>query len=129
MSGVATVLIVEDEFAIADLLEMALADEGHRVLHAANGRQGLERLAEGPRPDLVIADYMMPVLDGVGMIQAMRETDGHRTIPVIVMSSMPEANVRARLAGYAAFVRKPFYLAAMVELVAAVLGAPASSRT
>lgn len=129
MSGVATVLIVEDEFAIADLLEMALTDEGHRVLHAANGRQGLERLAEGPRPDLVISDYMMPVLDGAGLLQAMRGTDGHRTIPVIVMSSMPEANVRERLAGYAAFVRKPFYLAAMVELVAAVLGAPASSRT
>ena len=53
MSDVATVLIVDDEFAVADLLEMALADEGYRVLTAANGRQGLERLAEGPRPDLV----------------------------------------------------------------------------
>ena len=46
----ATVLIVEDEFAIADLLEMVFVDEGYRVLTAANGHQGLERLAEGPRP-------------------------------------------------------------------------------
>jgi hypothetical protein len=56
VSWMVTVLIVEDEFAIADLLEMALTDEGYRVLHAANGQHGLERLAEGARPDLVIID-------------------------------------------------------------------------
>jgi CheY-like chemotaxis protein len=122
VSGVATVLIVEDEFAIADLLEMALTDEGYRVLHAANGSQGLERLTEGPLPDLVISDYMMPILDGAGLLQAMRETEAQRDIPCIVMSSMPEANVRERIAGYAAFVRKPFQLAAVVQLVASVLG-------
>jgi CheY-like chemotaxis protein len=124
VNGVVTVLIVEDEFAIADLLEMALVDEGYRVLLAANGRQGLERLAEGPRPDLVISDYMMPVLDGPGLIQAMRESEAQRDIPCIVMSSVPEANVRERIRGYAAFVRKPFQLAAMVRLVASVLSTP-----
>ncbi len=76
----ATVLIVEDEFAIADLLEMVLTDEGHRVLLAVNGRQGLERLAEGPRPDLVISDYMMPVLDGACMLRTMRASEGQRDI-------------------------------------------------
>lgn len=121
MTGVATVLIVEDEFAITDLLEMALTDEGYRVLTAANGRQGLARLAEGPRPDLVISDYMMPVLDGVGMLRAMRDTEAHRDIPCIVMSSMPEANVRERIDGYAAFVRKPFQIVAVMQLVATVL--------
>ncbi len=117
----ATVLIVEDEFAIADLLEMALIDEGYRVLTAANGRQGLARLAEGPRPDLVISDYMMPVLDGAGMLQAMRETEAHRDIPCIVISSMPEANVRERIDGYAAFVRKPFRIAAVMQLVESII--------
>lgn len=116
-----TVLIVEDEFAIADLLEMVLIDEGHRVLMAANGRQGLERLAEEPRPDLIISDYMMPVLDGAGLIKAMRESETQRDIPCIIMSSMPEANVRERIGNYVAFVRKPFQLAAVVRLVAAIL--------
>lgn len=118
----ATVLIVEDEFSIADLLEIVLTDEGYSVLTAANGRQGLERLAQGPRPDLVISDFMMPVLDGAGLIRAMRESEAQRNIPCIVMSSMPEANVRERISGYAAFVRKPFHLSAMVHLVASVLG-------
>jgi len=121
VTGMATVLIVEDEFAITDLLEMALTDEGYRVLTAANGRQGLARLAEGPRPDLVISDYMMPVLDGVGMLQAMRETEAHRDIPCIVMSSMPEANVRERVDGYAAFVRKPFQIVAVMQLVESII--------
>lgn len=118
----ATVLIVDDEFAVADVLEMALADEGYRVLTAANGRQGLQRLAEGPRPDLVITDHMMPVLDGAGMLRAMRTAEAHRDIPCIVMSAVPEANVRERFDGYAAFLRKPFRIAAVVQLVAVVLG-------
>ena len=112
MSEPRTVLIVEDEFAIADLLEMVLADEGYRVLTAANGRQGLQRLAEDPRPDLVISDYIMPILDGP-----------ERNIPCIVMSSIPEATVQERIGNYAAFVRKPFQLAAMIELVATILAA------
>jgi CheY-like chemotaxis protein len=117
----ATVLIVEDEFAIADLLEMVLTDEGYRVLTAANGRQGLERLAEGPLPVLVISDYMMPLLDGAGLLQAMRNVEAQRDIPCIIMSSVPEANVRERVNGYTAFVRKPFQLAAVIELVATIL--------
>jgi CheY-like chemotaxis protein len=119
-----TVLIIEDEFAIADLLEMALTDEGYRVVRAANGRQGLERLAEEPRPDLVITDFMMPILDGASFLQAMRNTETPREIPSIVISSMPEANVRARIDGYAAFVRKPFQLTEVVRLVAAILSVP-----
>ncbi|WP_309139777.1 response regulator [Siccirubricoccus sp. G192] len=110
--------------AIADLLEMVLTDEGYHVLTAANGRQGLERLAEGPRPDLVISDYMMPVLDGVGLLRAMRESEAQHDIPCIVMSSMPEASVRERIDGYEAFVRKPFDLDAMVQLVATILETP-----
>jgi CheY-like chemotaxis protein len=61
------------------------------------------------------------VLDGPGLIQAMRESEVQRDIPCILMSSMPEANVRERIAGYAGFLRKPFQLADVVELVACVL--------
>jgi DNA-binding response OmpR family regulator len=117
-----TVLIVEDEFAIADLLEMALTDEGYHVVRAANGRQGLERLTEKPRPDLVITDFMMPVLDGAGFLLAMRNTETQREIPCIVVSSMPERNVRARIDGYAAFLRKPFHFAEMLRPIEAILG-------
>jgi CheY-like chemotaxis protein len=118
-----TVLIVEDEFAIAELLALALTDSGYRVLLAANGRQALEHLSEEPPPDLVISDFMMPVLDGAGFIQAMREVEPQRHIPYIIMSSIPESAVRARIDGYAGFVRKPFRIAALVQLVTTVLAA------
>ena len=122
--GAGTVLVVEDEFAVCELAAEALLDEGYRVLTAANGRQGLERLAEGPRPDLVISDYMMPGLDGAGLLRAMRESEAQRDIPCIVMSSMPETNVRERIDHYEAFLRKPFALDAMVQLVATILKTP-----
>ena len=121
MSGVATVMIVEDEFAIADLLEMVLVDEGYRVVTAANGRQALQRLEDGPAPDLIISDLMMPVLDGAAMLRALRSSAAHGKIPCIVMSSVPESSVRALVDVYAGFVRKPFRLAAMTRLVARVL--------
>jgi CheY-like chemotaxis protein len=128
VSTSATVLIVEDEFAIADLLEMVLTDEGYEVVLAGNGRQGLERLAEGPLPDLVISDYMMPVLDGAGLIQAMQENEAQRDIPFIIMTSMPEATIRARIKGYAAYVQKPFQLSAMLQLVTSILNGPGSKK-
>ena len=124
VSGMSTVLIVEDEAALVDVLGMVLTDEGYRVLTAANGRQGLMRLVDGPRPDLVITDYMMPVLDGAGMLQAMRESEAQRDIPCIVMSAVPEANVRERIDGYAAFVRKPFRITDMTQLIATTLRRP-----
>jgi CheY-like chemotaxis protein len=115
------VLIVEDEFAIAELLGMVLTDEGYRVALAANGRQGLERLAEGPLPDLIISDFMMPVLNGAGMLLAMRNNELYRAIPCILMSSIAEEAVRPHIDGYAGFVRKPFRLTAIVKLVETVL--------
>src|SRR5215472_3435265 len=122
------VLIVEDEFAIAEVLEMALTDDGYRVMIAANGRQGLERLAQDPPPDLVISDFMMPVLDGARFLHAMRETEAHRDIPCIIMSSIPEASVRDRIEGYAGFIRKPFRIVDLVRLVASVLAALNSDK-
>jgi CheY-like chemotaxis protein len=115
------ILIVEDEFAIADLLEMALTDAGYSVAVVANGREGLKRLAEAPQPDLLITDYMMPILDGAGLLQAMRRDETLRRIPCIVMSSIPEARVQNQIDGYAGFVRKPFQLARLVQLVGATL--------
>jgi hypothetical protein len=77
-----TILVVEDEFAIAELLEMALTDAGYEVLTAANGRQALERMAEAPRPDLIITDFMMPVLNAAGLVEALRNDAAYRNIPV-----------------------------------------------
>lgn len=114
----ATVLVVDDEHAIASLLENVLEDEGHRVLVASNGRIALVRAAE-TRPDLVITDFMMPVMDGAELVKAMAADAALAGVPVIVMSSMPEAAVTERCPGVKlVFLRKPFNIFELIELVA-----------
>lgn len=119
----ASVLVVDDEFGIARLLEDVLTDEGHRVALAANGRQALEKLA-AERPDLVLADYMMPIMDGAELLRAMAADPRFKDIPVVLMSSIPEAAVAERCLGYVRFVRKPFKIADIVDIVAALAGRP-----
>ena len=121
---VALILVVDDEYSIAEVLEAALADAGHEVVTAANGRQGLERLRER-RPDLVLLDLMMPIMDGAAMLKAMRQDPACLDIPAVVMSSLPEnAVAKAAEKTYAAFLRKPFKLKAVIDLVNAVLERP-----
>jgi CheY-like chemotaxis protein len=118
----ATILVVDDEPLIAMALEAVLEDAGHRVATAANGRQGLERLAQAPRPDLVLLDMMMPVMSGPAMLAAMAADPGLDGVPVIVLSSLPEEAVRERAKGVAAILRKPYTAAAVLEAVTRALG-------
>ena len=120
-----TVLVVDDEFGIVDVLETILTDEGYRVLTACNGRQGLVRLAE-ETPDVILLDFMMPILGGGDMLRAMAAEPAYQRIPVIMMSSLSEGVVAERCRGYAGFLHKPFRVAAVLSTVARVLGAEAT---
>ncbi len=116
----AVVLVVDDEYGIAMLLEDVLQDEGHRVLVASNGRQALEKVAE-ERPDLVLTDYMMPVMDGAGLLKALADDPGLKGVPVVLMSSLPEASVAERCSGYAMFLRKPFKIFDVIDALTGVI--------
>jgi len=119
----ATVLVVDDEPLIAMALEAALEDAGYGVATAANGRQGLERLAEAPRPDLVLLDMMMPVMNGPAMLAAMAADPELAGIPVVVLSSLPEEAIRARVGeGVAAILRKPCTAEQVLGAIARALG-------
>ena len=117
----ATVLVVEDEFGVADLIEAVLEDEGHHVRIAVNGKQGLETLNQ-ERPDLVFLDYMMPVMDGAALLRGMAADPSLHDIPVVMMSSLPEATVAERCVGYRAFLRKPFKIKDVVSLTERLIG-------
>jgi len=112
-----TVLVVEDEFGIADLFDAILSDEGYRVLTAINGQHALEVLAK-ERADLIFTDFMMPVLDGPGLLRAMADDPALRGIPVVLMSSLPETTVAKRCSGYVSFMRKPFNVSNVIETAA-----------
>jgi len=82
-----TFLIVDDDPATLEMHVRIVQSQlgAHRVLRARNGREALE-LMQQQRPDLVLLDLMMPELDGFGVLEAMREKDGTRDIPVIVLT-------------------------------------------
>src|SRR5262249_5793050 len=111
---------VDDELGAIEIVATALEDEGYRVLTAANGRHGLEKLTEGA-VDLVVVDFMMPLLDGTAMGRAMRQDPALGKIPIILMSAVGESTVRERFDGYAVFLRKPFRISALLDAVRRVL--------
>lgn len=116
-----TVLVVDDEFGVADVLEAILEDAGYQVITASNGRQGLARLAEQRHPDAALIDLMMPVLDGAEMLRVIRENPAYRDLPVVMMSGLDEAAVRVRVSGHSIFLRKPFQFKTVVETMARLL--------
>jgi DNA-binding NtrC family response regulator len=122
-----TIVIVDDEFGIADVLAASLFDLGFRVYTAANGKQGLQVLAEHDA-DLVLLDYMMPLLDGPGVLKAMHGDARLANIPVIVMSSLQESAVAAGCTGYLAFLRKPFGFEALLAYIEEALGSPSAPK-
>jgi CheY-like chemotaxis protein len=117
----AVVLVVDDEFGIFNLLEEVLTEEGHRVLVAANGQLALAQAAK-EKPSLVLTDFMMPVMDGAALMKAMAADAMLADIPVVMMSAIPESTVAQYCSGYVAFVRKPFKIFAVVDLVAELTG-------
>ena len=122
------VLVVDDEALIAMALEAALQDAGYQVTTAANGRQGLERLAEA-RADIVLLDMMMPVMNGPAMLGAMAANPALSGIPVIILSSLPEATVRAQADGVAAILCKPYTANEVLRAIGQVLGEADQPRT
>jgi DNA-binding response OmpR family regulator len=123
----AKVLLVDDEPDILLMLRMAFEDEGHEVVLAADGQMGLELLGEH-RPDVVVLDMMMPVIDGWGVLEA-KQLEEERT-PVIVVSakSDPKDCRRALELGAVEYVVKPFDLDRLLALVAAVAGEDDAAR-
>jgi len=111
-----TILVVDDERFIVSLLTEILEEEGYLVRIASDGEAAL-RIIESIRPDLVVADIMMPRLDGLTLAATLRSWS--QPIPVILMS----AAVTPRSHGVA-FIPKPFDIDDLLDAVDAVLSAP-----
>ncbi|NVJ09348.1 response regulator [Myxococcus sp. AM001] len=114
-------LIVDDELAIVEALQDILSVEGYDIVTAFNGAEGLHRMADA-KPDLVLLDLMMPVMDGREMLRRMREDAGLRGIPVVVMSAGRISDEERRSS--ARFLAKPFELDVLLDTIAELLVEP-----
>lgn len=113
-----TILVVDDEPLIRDLVAALLRDEGYAVVTAVDGHTALE-VFRREMPELVLMDVMMPRLDGRAAFRAMRDHADAQRIPVILMSAAAYPTEREQ--GIAAFVRKPFDLNQLLSLIARLL--------
>lgn len=117
-----TVLVIEDEVDIADLVVMNLERAGYRVLKSHDGREGLQ-MALTEKPDIIVLDLMLPSLNGLGVLKGLRKNPSTNQTPVVMLTA--RAQTEDRIAGLAAgaddYVTKPFSPKELVLRVQAVL--------
>jgi len=121
----ASILVTDDESGIRLMLKTALESDGYTVLEAANGRQALETIAMRA-PDLLVLDLNMPVLDGMAVLEAMKELAAAHKPRVIILTaygSIPSA-VKATRLGAVDFLEKPITPAELRQTVRSVLEEP-----
>ncbi|QLA21471.1 response regulator [Desulfolutivibrio sulfoxidireducens] len=113
-----TILVVDDEPPVRLYLEQLLADEGFRVLAAADGPQAID-MAMTHHPDLITMDLMMPGMDGATTIRRLRAEPATKDIPVVVISALPARECEQ--AGGDASMIKPVDEAALLETIISLL--------
>ncbi|HYG60181.1 MAG TPA: response regulator [Symbiobacteriaceae bacterium] len=116
------ILVAEDDLDIARLVQFQLQFNGFQVTHAPDGSEALKAARKDP-PDLILVDWMMPVMDGLQTVKALKGDPELKHIPVILMTARAqghdiEAGMRA---GAAAYLVKPFPLEQLVSTIAEVL--------
>ena len=122
-----SVLIVEDDRNIAELLQMYLEKEGYAVTTAGDGGKGLEKF-RAIKPDLVLLDVMMPVMDGWSVCKAIR---AESQTPIIMLTAKGETDdkVSGLKSGADDYVTKPFEMKELLARVEAVLRRTGSAPT
>lgn len=112
-----TVLVVDDDPGVLEVLELALEAEGYQVLMARNGREGLEQ-ARTVHPHLMVVDLMMPIMDGWQFVRECRRSNSLGATPVIILSAAHNIEQAVKDLGVQAVLAKPFDLDSLLALVA-----------
>ena len=114
----ARILLAEDEQQIGDMVAFKLTNSGHQVVRVVDGEAALTA-AERDRPDVIILDVMMPLVDGFAVLGRLKANPDLRTIPVIMLTARgQERDVLSGLqAGAADYIVKPFSLKELLARV------------
>lgn len=112
------ILAVDDSRTLREMLSDCLSGAGHEVVTACDGAEALVALREH-RPDIVITDLNMPVMDGLDFIEAARAEDAGRDVPVLLLTTetADELKSRARRVGATGWLTKPFNEDQVLRLV------------
>jgi CheY-like chemotaxis protein len=116
-----TILVVEDDPSVRDMITSALLFEGHAVLAASNGKEALDLIARNPAPRMILLDMRMPVMDGWQFARAYRERTADPA-PIVVLTAAQNAAAWAQEIDAAAHLAKPFTLDALFAVVGQIDG-------
>ncbi len=116
------VLVVEDEAALATMLRYNLEKQGFRVDEAVDGQEALTRISE-TKPDIVLLDWMLPVMSGIEVCRQIRRSPQTRDLPVIMVTARTEDqdSVRGLNTGADDYITKPFNMEALLARMRALL--------
>jgi two-component system phosphate regulon response regulator PhoB len=116
------VLIVEDEAALVTMLRYNLEKEGFTVCEASDGEEALVQIAER-KPDVVLLDWMLPLVSGIEVCRQIRRSPNSRTLPIIMLTARGEESDRVRglNSGADDYVVKPFSPSELIARVRAVM--------
>lgn len=116
------ILTIDDSKMVRIMIGRAFKDLDCRLLEASNGEEGLE-VARRNRPDLILLDYTMPVMDGLDTMTALRADSDLRSIPVIMLTAEGSKDIMLRLAqlGVRDYLVKPFKDEVLIERVGRVI--------
>jgi two-component system, cell cycle response regulator DivK len=117
-----TVLIVEDSEDARYFMRLELEQLGYRIVEAEDGEKAVE-VAERERPDIILMDLSLPVMDGIAATAKIRSSDGLGKVPVIAVTAHQETDFRAdaKAAGFDAYVTKPIDIPWLSELIEGLL--------
>lgn len=118
------VLIVEDSKLLHKMYDVML--QGYELVHAGDGREGLQRLGEIADIDLILLDINMPNMNGLEFLSQVKSHQAFASVPVVIISTegKEEDTLRGLQAGAAAYIKKPFRKEEILEVISR-LGTPA----
>jgi DNA-binding response OmpR family regulator len=119
------IVLAEDEPQIARLVEFKLKKEGYQVVWKENGEEALKAI-KADRPDLILLDVMMPVMDGYEVLRQIKEDENLRNIPVIMLTARAQERdvVKGIDSGVEDYITKPFHPAELVARIKRTLAKP-----
>ncbi len=84
------IMVAEDDVFISDIYDVKLKDAGYDVVMANNGREAIEKLESGVRPDLILLDIVMPYMDGFDVLEAINRREEWKSIPIVLLTNLSQ---------------------------------------
>ncbi|MBL7151280.1 MAG: response regulator [Candidatus Omnitrophica bacterium] len=118
-----SILIIDDEVELLDLLKIRLQDAGYEVYTAPDGKEGLEK-ARAQRPDLIVLDILMPNKDGYAFVKESRRDKSINGIPIIILTAKAAMQDLFKMQGVSDYIMKPFEARELMQRIEKLLNKP-----